>query len=73
MAKNIQEQFGQSVIYTLKSFVKQDIRTVAQFEADEFSHIGNQKIRRTICETLYGSRYMYKLGLAPLTDNIEQY
>jgi hypothetical protein len=73
MPNTIQEQFGQAVIDSMKVFFRNDIRTPAQLGADEFSHIGDQVLKKTLCETLYGSRYMYKLGLAALTDGIEQY
>ncbi len=71
--KKIQEQFGQVFIDAMASFAKKDIKTTNELESDEFSHVQNQDIRQALAETLYGARWLYKLGLALLATDKEQY
>lgn len=72
-AKLIQEQFGQEVIDAVSRFAKRDIKDAAALVADEFSHVADVDLRNALAETLYGARWLYKLGLALLADNVEQY
>lgn len=52
--KKIQEQFGQAFIDAMAEFAKKDIKTTAELENDEFSHVQYQDIRKALSETLYG-------------------
>jgi len=71
--KKIQEQFGQEIIDAMARFAKKDIRSAADLETNEFSHVSNPDMRRALSETLYGARWLYKLGLALLANNQEQF
>lgn len=71
--KKIQEQFGQVFIDAMAQFAKKDIKSTEDFEKDEFSHIQNYDLRKALSETLYGARWLYKLGLALLATDKEQY
>ncbi len=72
-SKVIQEQFGQEIIDAMSRFAKRDIKDVASLHADEFSHVANPDLRNALAETLYGTRWLYKLGLALLANNHEQF
>ncbi|GBO83458.1 hypothetical protein A6779_11500 [Marinobacter adhaerens] len=71
--KKIQEQFGQVFIDAMAEFAKKDIKTTSELENDEFTHVQDQNIRTALAETLYGARWLYKLGLALLATDEEQY
>lgn len=71
--KKIQEQFGQVFIDAMAQFAKKDIKSTADLESDEFSHVQNTDLRKALSETLYGTRWLYKLGLALLATDEEQY
>jgi hypothetical protein len=72
-SKSIQEQFGQEIIDAMSRFAKRDIKEPAALEADEFSHVHDAALRQALAETLYGTRWLYKLGLALLANNVEQF
>jgi hypothetical protein len=72
-SKIIQEQFGQEIIDAMARFAKRDIKDVAALVADEFSHVANVELKQALAETLYGTRWLYKLGLALLANNHEQF
>lgn len=71
--KKIQEQFGQVFIDAMAEFAKKDIKTTQELQNDEFSHVQNPDIKLALAETLYGARWLYKLGLALLATDKEQY
>ena len=71
--KKIQEQFGQVFIDAMAQFAKKDIKSTTAFANDEFSHVQNPDLRTALSETLYGARWLYKLGLALLATDKEQY
>lgn len=71
--KKIQEQFGQEIIEAMARFAKRDIKAATDLEEDEFSHVANGDLRKALSETLYGARWLYKLGLALLANNQEQF
>lgn len=54
-------------------FAKRDIKEPTALMTDEFSHVQDVAMRQALAETLYGTRWLYKLGLALLADNVEQY
>ncbi|MCV9938264.1 hypothetical protein OIU35_18090 [Boseaceae bacterium BT-24-1] len=66
-----QHLFGQAAIDSIKTFSKADIKDVAALQADEFSHVSDAALRRSVAQTMYGSRWLYKLGLGLLVDGIE--
>ncbi len=72
MVKPIQEQFGQRVIDVFADFARADLKSVAELEADEFAHIGDTNLRHHLAQVFYGSRWIYKLGLAMLTTDEER-
>jgi hypothetical protein len=72
MSKLVQENFGDKIIQAVGDFAKADLRSPAQLEADEFAHVSDPVFRRTLAETFYGSRWLYKLGLALLVRDAEQ-
>lgn len=72
MSKDIQEQFGSTVIQTIIDFAKSDLKSVHQLENDEFSHIDEDDLRKSLALTYYGARWIYKLGLALLIKDEEQ-
>lgn len=37
-----------------------------------FSHVGDAQLQKVLAETLYGARWIYKLGLALLVRDVEQ-
>lgn len=72
MKKVVQEAFGESIIKMIVDFVKNDLKSIADIEQDEFSHVKDAQLRRAISETFYGARWIYKLGLALLVrDEIQ--
>lgn len=71
--KIIQEQFGQEIIDAMARFAKRDIKDPAALAADEFAHVADDEMRKALAETLYGTRWLYKLGLALLANNHEQF
>ena len=70
--KPIQEQFGQQVIEAFAGFARCDLRTPAELEGLEFSHISDSVLRKRLSEVFYGVRWIYKLGLALLTKDVER-
>jgi hypothetical protein len=72
VTKSIQEQFGQELIDAVARFAKKEIDTPAQLELEEFKHVSDIKLKKALAETLYGARWLYKLGLALLANGNEQ-
>lgn len=72
MAKIIQENFGEKIIEAVADFAKSDLKTVDALKADEFSHVSDANLRDTLAVTFYGTRWLYKLGLALLVKDEEQ-
>ena len=70
--KPIQEQFGDTIIAAVRDFARADIFNVPQIESNFFSHVTDNQLRKTLAETLYGARWIYKLGLALLVQDEEQ-
>ena len=70
--KPIQEQFGQRVIDAFAEFARYDLKTPPELENDEFSHVTDPTLRQQLAEVFYGVRWIYKLGLALLTEDIER-
>jgi hypothetical protein len=70
--KPIQEQFGQAIINSVAAFARKDLDDVATLSGTLFSHVTDPTLRATLAETLYGARWIYKLGLALLVKDEEQ-
>jgi len=70
--KVIQEQFGDKVIEAFAEFAREDLDTPDELEAHTFDHVTDSKLRRELCQVFYGSRWIYKLGLALLTKEEER-
>ncbi len=72
MSKIIQETFGEKIIAAVGDFARADLKTVTVLEADEFAHVSDARLRTTLAEAYYGTRWLYKLGLALLVKDAEQ-
>src|ERR1700688_1031186 len=70
--KPIQEQFGDTIINAVREFARADIFNIPKIESNFFSHVSDAALRKTLAETLYGARWIYKLGLALLVQDEEQ-
>ena len=64
----IQHQFGQAVLDSVIDFCRHDIRTVNEFKSDEFSHISDPDLGRTLSKTMYGARWLCKVGMTMLAS-----
>ena len=72
MAKPVQEQFGEKIIKAVGDFARDEMDDIPTLEGKYLFHVGNAGFRRTLAETLYGARWIYKLGLALLVTDAEQ-
>jgi hypothetical protein len=72
LEKPIQSQFGQMVIDAFADFARKDLKAPSDLEQDEFVHISDPPLRRALAQVLYGVRWIYKLGLALLTQDEER-
>ncbi len=70
--KLIQEQFGEAVLTAIRSFARHDLGNLGEYEANYFSHVADGDLRTALAETMYGARWLYKLGLALLVQDAEQ-
>jgi hypothetical protein len=71
-SKPIQEQYGDAMLTALHAFCEADLDPVDQLEASHFSHVDESGLRRALAETMYGARWIYKLGLALLVRDDKQ-
>lgn len=72
MSRPIQEQFGARVIQAFTEFARVDLKSADEMVRDEFSHVSDADMRRCMAQVLYGSRWIYKLGLATLARDEER-
>ncbi|MDI3429670.1 hypothetical protein QLG02_04920 [Aeromonas sp. V90_14] len=70
---SIQEKFGQLIIDGFGEFAKTGIPDTNKLDATWFDHVQEQTVRDALCDTLYGARWLYKIGLALQVDNKELY
>ncbi|MGE3752776.1 MAG: hypothetical protein AB7I45_01325 [Planctomycetota bacterium] len=70
--KLVQESLGQRLIDAVAEFARTDIPDIPTLLRDTFSHIGDRDLRVRLAETLYGARWIYKLGLTLLTKETER-
>jgi len=73
MRRVIQEKFGQALMDSITNFAQQDILSSEELERTRFSHVDEIDIRKALADTMYGARWLYKIGLALLVKNEEQY
>lgn len=66
-----QHQFGQATIDSIISFCRADIKDVNDLYNEEFSHITDAGLRSAMAKTMFGGRWLYKLGLGLLVDGDE--
>lgn len=71
MAKTIQNEIGEKVIAAVREVASHEIHDVP-FWAGELAHMESNSLRQTVAETIYGARWLYKLGLVFLTRDDEQ-
>jgi hypothetical protein len=71
-SKPVQERLGDAVIDAIHQFAKADLDDVVKLEGDLFDHVGDPQLRNSLALTLYGARWIYKLGLALLVQGDEQ-
>jgi len=72
-SKVIPEHFGKAVMDAVSDFARNGIADPAALDAKWFEHIKDDNVRAAICDTFYGARWIYKVGLALLVDGKEQY
>ncbi|MFM5646351.1 hypothetical protein [Aeromonas caviae] len=69
----IKIKFGAAVIQALTEFARTGIPDPANMDAKWFEHIQDKTVREAVCDTFYGARWHYKIGLALLVEKKEQY
>lgn len=69
--KVVQEALGESLIALIRNFALKDIESLDEWR-QRLAHINDAELRQTIAETLFGARWLYKLGLLLLTKDDEQ-
>ena len=69
----IKIKFGAAVIEALTEFARTGIPDPTKMDANWFEHIQDKTVREAVCDTFYGARWHYKIGLALLVDKKEQY
>jgi hypothetical protein len=70
--KPVQEVLGEAIIAAVRNFARLDLDDVQTLERNLLSHVGDIQLRQILAETLYGARWIYKLGLALLVRDVEQ-
>lgn len=61
---NIQEQFGQEVMDLIRDFALREVTPRAAMPLQDFPHIANANLKEVLSDTVFGTRWLYKLGLA---------
>lgn len=65
-AKTVQVGLGEAVVRAIQEFASSDIESVQALESGLFRPVKDSKLRRKLAETLFGARWLYKLGLVTL-------
>ncbi len=60
------------MLAAVHGFCEADLESLHELEVQHFSHVDEPKLRRVLAETLYGARWIYKLGLALLVRDEKQ-
>jgi hypothetical protein len=68
----VQEHLGEAIVGAIVEFARHDIETVAQLEQVTFAHVADASLRRSLARTLYGAKWLYKLGLVTLSSGDER-
>lgn len=71
--KFVQQEFGQAVIDKIHRFAEADIPTVQQIYSQIFPHVDDHDTRQALADTMYGARWLYKLGFAVLVQDEKQF
>ncbi len=64
--KTVQLGLGEAVVMALNDFASMDIPPVEELETSLFRGVRDSSLRKKLAETLYGARWLYKLGLVTL-------
>lgn len=67
--KPVQEQLGQAIVEAVTTFALKDVATPDELQTGIFKHIRDPQLRKCLAETLFGARWLYKLGLVTLVRN----
>lgn len=71
MPKTIQEELGDRFIAAFREVASHEIYNVSHW-CNELAHMASGNLKQTVAETIYGARWLYKLGLVFLTRDDEQ-
>ena len=71
MPKTIQEELGDRFIAAFRDVASHEIYDVSYW-CNELAHMASGHLKQTVAETIYGARWLYKLGLVFLTRDDEQ-
>ncbi|MFN8177686.1 MAG: hypothetical protein U0167_07160 [bacterium] len=74
LGRVVQEQplktrLGQIIMDSVCEFALRDERSVDELEGGTFGRVRDPALRRTLGETLFGARWLYKLGLVTYATN----
>ncbi|MDR1489181.1 MAG: hypothetical protein LBS65_01655 [Desulfovibrio sp.] len=68
--RTVQEILGNSILATIHDFSAKNIPSVTEWQ-NEIKHVSDVALRQTIAEVLYGTLFVYKLGLVTLSQGDE--
>ncbi len=71
--EKIKIKFGNSIIECLTEFARTGIPDSVKMDTTWFEHVQEKAVREALCDTFYGARWHYKVGLALLVQKQEQY
>ena len=67
----VQEEVGDRLIAAVMTFARADLQQASALENGLFRFVGEVPLRRALAQTFYGTRWLYKLGLALLAKDDE--
>jgi hypothetical protein len=73
VSEKVPEQFGNAMIKAVREFAHNEIPDTVDLDENWFEHVKNVDTRNAICETYYGARWLYRIGLALLVSDIERF
>lgn len=68
----VQIELGQRLVEAVAGFARADIPKLTEISRDLFHHVSDPDLRGTLAEVFYGARWIYKLGLTLLTEDVER-
>ncbi|MFN3703021.1 hypothetical protein [Thermomonas sp.] len=71
--KAVPEHFGKAMINAVSGFARTGIADAEKLDTKWFEHIKDDNVRSAICDTFHGARWIYKVGLALLVEDKEQF